>query len=210
MADSANGLLTARAYGVADVSNGNVYMIGGDSGAGYHSTVEKGIPRPYFSVIGPACVTAGSDATFTVTALMPDNTVDTSYAGTIHFTSSDSQAVLPADATLVDGTGTFTVIFGTAGSQMVTATDTVLSSITGTSGITGGDPIAVSPAAATHLGVNVWSNPIANSTFSFTVTALDQFNNTDTNYVGTVHFSSSDSPGRAPGRRYACQRCWHF
>ena len=146
------GLLTGRAFGVAGVVNGNFYMIGGESGSGYLPTVEEGVPRPYFSVIGPASVTAGSDATFTVTALMLDNTVDTSYTGTIHFSSSDSQAVLPADATLVDGVGTFTVTFGTAGDQTLTATDTLMSSITGTSGITGGNTITVSSGGGDPLG----------------------------------------------------------
>ena len=136
--------------------------------------------------------------TFTVTALTVDNATDASYNGTIHFSSSDSQAVLPTDATLVGGVGTFTVTFKTAGDQILTATDIAISSITGTTGITGGDPITVSPAAATHLGVNVWSNPIANSTFSFTVTAMDQFNNADTNYADTVHFSSTDSHAVLP------------
>ena len=99
---------------------------------------------------------------------------------------------------VVGGVGTFTVTFGTAGCQLLTATDSAISSITGTTGITGGDPITVSPAAATHLSVSVWSNPIKNSTFSFTVTALDQFNNTVPNYADTVHFTSTDTHAVLP------------
>lgn len=41
----------------------------------------------------------------------------------VSITSSDSSAALPTDAALVGGTQTFSVIFGTAGSQTVTATD---------------------------------------------------------------------------------------
>ena len=107
--------------------------------------------RDHFSIVGATSTTAGIPVTFTVTTLTNSNVTDTSYNGTIHFSSSDSQAVLPADTALVDGVGTFTVTFGTAGCQMLTATDTAISSITGTTGITGGDPITVSPAAATHL-----------------------------------------------------------
>src|SRR5207244_1832539 len=54
------------------------------------------------------------------------------YAGTVHFTSSDAQAVLPADSTLTKGVGTFSATLKTAGTQSITATDTVTSSITGT------------------------------------------------------------------------------
>jgi hypothetical protein len=42
----------------------------------------------------------------------------------VTITSTDTGASLPPDAALVGGTKTFSVIFGTAGSQTVTATDT--------------------------------------------------------------------------------------
>lgn len=99
-----------------------------------------------FTVTGATFATAGSSYTITVTALTSSNQVATGYTGTVHFTSSDSHAILPANATLTNGTGTFTVTFETAGSQTVTATDTSFSSITGVdSGIT------VNPGTATHL-----------------------------------------------------------
>lgn len=55
------------------------------------------------------------------------------YSGTVHFTSSDPAAHLPADSTLVQGMGVFVATLNTAGSQTITATDTVDPSITGTS-----------------------------------------------------------------------------
>src|SRR5205807_1778299 len=58
--------------------------------------------------------------------------------------------------------------------------------------------IAVSAAAATHYAVSAPGAATAGSAFSFTVTALDEFNNTATGYGGTVHFTSSDGKiGRA-------------
>lgn len=42
---------------------------------------------------------------------------------TIKITSSDTSATLPADAALVNGTATFNVMFGTAGTWTITATD---------------------------------------------------------------------------------------
>ena len=70
--------------------------------------------------------------------------------GTVHFTSTDAQAVLPANYTFTAGDAgahTFSVTLETAGTQTITATDTVTGSITGTqSGIT------VNAAAAFKLG----------------------------------------------------------
>ena len=57
------------------------------------------------------------------------------YIGTIHFTSSDPSAILPADYTFTAadmGMHTFMVTFKTAGKQTVTATDTANATLTGT------------------------------------------------------------------------------
>src|SRR5205823_1942218 len=96
----------------------------------------------HFNVIAPATATAGTAFNFTVTAQDQFNNTATGYAGTVHFTSSDGQAVLPANSTLTNGTGTFSATLKTAGNQTLTATDTGNGAITGTSGA-----IAVSAAA---------------------------------------------------------------
>jgi outer membrane protein assembly factor BamB len=75
--------------------------------------------------------TAGVAGNVTVTALDQYNNTATGYAGTVHFTSSDGAAVLPANATLTNGVGIFSVTLKTAGTQSVTVTDTDNSSITG-------------------------------------------------------------------------------
>lgn len=88
--------------------------------------------------------TAGALSNVTVSARDQFNNIATSYTGTVHFTSSDtdSHVVLPADYTFtVDDAGlhTFTggVNLATAGTQSVTVTDTSVGTITGTqSGIT--------------------------------------------------------------------------
>ncbi|MEY2494848.1 MAG: large repetitive protein [Verrucomicrobiota bacterium] len=51
---------------------------------------------------------------------------------------------------------------------------------------------------ATHFTVSAPNSAIPNSSFSFTVTALDQFNSAPTTYPGTVHFSSSDGAAILP------------
>ena len=147
----------------------------------------------HFSVTAPSTATAGTAFNITVTALDQNGHTVTGYAGTVKITSTDGAAVLPANSTLTNGVGTFSVTLKTAGSQTVTATDTVTSSITGTSNTT-----TVSPTAATHLGVSAPSTATAGTAFNVTVTALDQFGNTATGYTGMVKFTSSDSTAVLP------------
>jgi hypothetical protein len=109
-------------------------------------------PATHFVLSGPAGATGGTAFTFTVTALDAGNSIATSYAGTIHFTSTDAGATLPADATLTSGAGSFSATLQTAGSQTITATD-VASAITGTSsGITVTVPAAAPPSIAKVFG----------------------------------------------------------
>ena len=147
----------------------------------------------HFSVTAPATATAGTPFSFTVTALDATNATVTSYGGTVHFTSSDGAAVLPANITLTNGTGTLSATLKTAGNQTITATDTVTASITGTSGT-----IAISAGAATHFAVAAPASATSGTAFNFTVTALDASNNTATTYAGTVHFTSTDGQAVLP------------
>jgi hypothetical protein len=96
--------------------------------------------HPAFHLTAPG-TTAGS-FNFIVTAQNPVGaTTDTSFIGTVHFTSSDSQAVLPADYTFTSsdqGTQSFGATLKTGGPQTITATDTVNVAITGSA------PVSVS------------------------------------------------------------------
>jgi hypothetical protein len=142
----------------------------------------------------PATVTAGTAFTFTVTAIDVFNAVATGYTGTVHFTSTDAAASLPADATLTNGVGTFTATLKTAGNQMIIATDTVTPAITTPHPPT----IVVTAGPATHFSVSAPATVAAGTSFTFTVTALDQFNNVATSYAGTVHFTSTDGMATLP------------
>jgi hypothetical protein len=93
-------------------------------------------------------IQAGTSGSFTVTALNPDGSIDTSYTGTVHFTSSDRRPALPADYTFTAanaGTHTFSATLFTAGAQAIAATDTT----TGDAGAEVG--ITVTPAGASQL-----------------------------------------------------------
>jgi hypothetical protein len=154
-----------------------------------------------FRVSGyPSAVTAGASASFTVTAVDAYGNPVSGYAGTVHFTSSDPSALLPADATLAGGTGTFSATFTKAGSQSLTATDTADSAMTGTeSGIT------VNPAAATHLAFGQQpTNATAGSaiTPAVTVQLLDAYNNvvtTDNTDQVSLSLAANPSGGTLSG-----------
>ena len=82
----------------------------------------------------PNPTTAGIAGTVTVTAQDQNGNTDQNYVGTVQFTSSDAQVVLPADYTFLSsdhGVKSFSVTLKTAGTQSITATDSVTQSITG-------------------------------------------------------------------------------
>jgi hypothetical protein len=142
----------------------------------------------------PSPTVAGVTHSLTVKALDAYGNTATAYAGTVHFTSTDGAAVLPANATLTAGVGTFSVTLKTAGTRSVTATDTLTPSITGTQ-----SGISVTPAAATTLVVSGMTTPrTAGTAGSIRVTATDTYGNRSTGYLGTVHFTSSDIQAGLP------------
>ena len=154
----------------------------------------SGIANPY---------TAGSAHGFTVTALDAYGNLDSDYTGTVHFTTSDSKASVPANYTFtgVDtGAHTFSsalspaLILKTAGTQSVTATDTVTASIKGSQ--TG---IVVNAAAVSKLAVSGLTTPrTAGAAGSIRVTATDAYGNRNHGYTGTVKFTSSDTKAVLP------------
>jgi hypothetical protein len=146
---------------------------------------------------------AGSTHSVTVTALDAYDNLDPDYTGTIHFTTSDSKASVPADYTFtgVDaGVHKFAntlspgLTLKTVGSQWVRATDKTTASITGVQ-----SGIVVTPGAAKKLKVSVAMNPWpVGSTHSVKVTALDAYGNVATGYTGTIHFTTSDTKASVP------------
>ena len=119
------------------------------------------------------------------------------YAGTVHFTSSDGRASLPANYTFAataPATCTFSIDLITAGTQWIAATDTANSAFKATA-----SAIAVQPATLQALTVAGFPNPdIAGTTSAFTVTAIDAYGNVIAGYTGTVQFTSSDSRASLP------------
>jgi hypothetical protein len=148
-------------------------------------------PAARLALSTTATPTAGTSFSFTVKALDQFGNSATAYAGRVHFTSSDGAATLPPDSTLTNGQATFAATLTRAGSQTITATDTATATI--------GGALTVTVRAATAVRLILAGSPTARagSPFQFSVTAQDQFGNTDLAYAGNVHFTSSDTSAGA-------------
>jgi hypothetical protein len=78
-----------------------------------------------FGITLPAQVAAGQAFQVAVTALDTDGHAMPSYNGTVHFSSGDAGAQLPADTALSAGAGAFSATLTTTGIQQITVTDPV-------------------------------------------------------------------------------------
>jgi hypothetical protein len=145
---------------------------------------------------GEAPARAGTVNTFTVRAFDAYGNAATNYVGTVHFTSTDGQAIVPHDYTFTAAAAdshVFAAVLGTAGSQTLTVADSLLGDRTGSQTVT------VLPAAASRLLVQGYPSPTeAGSVDTFSVTALDAYGNVVTDYQGTVHFTSTDAQAILP------------
>jgi len=149
----------------------------------------------------PSPTGAGMAQSLTVTARDGFGNTATGYRGTVHFTSTDGQAVLPANYayTATDaGSHTFSATLKTAGSRAITAADTITGSITGTqSGIT-----VNSASAASLVLTAVSTSPVAGAADNLNVTAVDVYGNTATGYTGdkslTFGGATSSPAGNTP------------
>lgn len=146
----------------------------------------------------PAASVAGDSLQATVTALDAYGNIATSYTGTVHFTSSDPRATLPADRAFLPGdlgrVNVSGVFLATSGSQSVTAEDTLTPSLLGSQ-----SGIVVGPAAAASLSASGFpASTSAGQAGALTITAYDVYGNLATGYRGTVSFSSSDAQASLP------------
>jgi len=153
----------------------------------WRSLVVGGFPSP---------ATAGEPGSLTVTALDGTGRLLPTYTGTVHFTSTDAHAALPADYTFTAADGgmhTFVFTLKTAGYQNIAVTDVV------TTGPTGSQNVRVDPGAASQFTVSGYPSPTREGDAPvFTVTASDPYGNVASGYRGTVHFTSSDGGASLP------------
>lgn len=147
-------------------------------------------------VSGPTSSVANTASSITVKAVNAAGGVVAGYTGIVHFASTDSTATLPADYTFVGGDAgshTFSVTLKKAGVATVSVKDTVTASIAGSAKVT------VDGTDASALTVSAPATSVAGQPITVKVTATDPGGNTDTGYIGTVHFTSTDGSAILPG-----------
>ncbi len=130
----------------------------------------------------------GTAVSFTVT-VMEQADFSGGYRGTLHFTSSDALAQLPADYTYTTndgGTHQFSVTFNTAGAQTLTVTDTVAAGITAKASVTANH---VTHSSTTALSATP-TNPVYGQ--NVTVTAVVSSTSPGT-LTGTVTFTDGNT-----------------
>jgi hypothetical protein len=179
---------------ITNPNTGNTYVVNGRglivaqaadvpwfTGQGFVASGPSGPPvLTRFSVTAPATASTGAAITVTVTALDQFGATFPGYAGTVHFTSTDGAAALPANSTLTAGVGTFPATLNTAGNQTITATDTVTTSITGTSGVIAASTPAFPPQVGgvnptlfgDFAGSQYWAAGVVQSSFAAWMTAI--------------------------------------
>jgi len=176
---------------VADASGGGIASVG-------TSTVTIAHASPFQLTVTPAnaFTIAGTAEAFTARVLDRYGNTATGYTGTVHFTSDDLIATLPADYTFTAadaGVHTFNVTLKTAGVETVTVSDTVALSLAGAASWRVNAAPAVSciisqgPASAT-----------AGAVVGLTVEMHDLFDNVATGYAGTVRLTATDIRATLP------------
>ena len=152
--------------------------------------IQAVMPADLFTVTtSTAATSAGAGFDVTVTAQDQYFNTATTYSGTVQFTSTDGQAVLPADYTFVPadkGVHTFSgVILGTVGVQSITATDADDAGIVGTT-----PDVTVSVGPLDHLALTPASATITfGGSQAYAAEGFDQFNNSRGIVTGLTVFS---------------------
>jgi len=149
--------------------------------AGASQLTVSGYPSPTLS---------GVSHPFTVTAKDAFGNTATGYAGTVHFSSTDGSATLPANAALTNGAGTFSGTLATGGTQSITATDTVSSSVTGSQS-------GIAVQAPDHLTFVAQPTTTVAGTVITTITVemVDDSDALVTLFTGDVHVAIGTNPG---------------
>lgn len=146
----------------------------------------------FFTLATPASATSGSAFSVTVQTKNSAGANMSSYRGTIHFTSTDGSATLPADYTFTStdaGAHTFSgVVLRTNGNQTITATGAINVGFTGTS-----------PAVSVSTGTTSNDFSISASPSSLSVAAGSSGSSTISTAVvsgsaGTVSLAVSGAP----------------
>ena len=116
----------------------------------------------------------------------------TGFNGIVHFSSTDPATILPADAALSFGSGTFYIKLLNEGAQTISVSAVADSTVTGSEVIDG------TTAALGSYVISGLPATVAGTAQTFTVRAFDVLGKAATKYNGTVSFYSSDYQAGLP------------
>jgi hypothetical protein len=172
---------------------------------------ETAAPGTSLGKIGtPTGQIAGTTINVTVNAVDAVWNVITNTTDVVNFTSTDANAVLPANTALVGGTITLTATVKTAGARTITATDVtnpakignISASVTVSAGAFSKLQLLVpgeTAAAGTPTGKTGTPNAASAGTgFVITVNAVDAYWNKVTSATDFVQFTTTDPNGVVP------------
>jgi hypothetical protein len=193
VASGSNGVATAPVFAANTVAGQySVSAVANGLAAATFTLTNTPLSAASIMLAAAGSTVAGNPLSVTVSILTANATVDLSYIGTVHFTTTDPQAVLPADYSFVPadaGTHVFALTLKTSGSQSITASDT------GNSALHATQTVVESPAAAATVAAGAGSGQTALEGAEFTTTLTAKVSDAFGNVVpgATVVFSAPSS-----------------
>jgi predicted outer membrane repeat protein len=179
--------------------------------------------KTYVLAVNPPTVPAGTPFSFTVTMEDSFGDVLTRYTGTVHFTSDDPNATLPADYPFTTGAGNdngqhaFSVTLKTPGPHTITVTDTQAPTLSATKvniPVVAGTPASIvvnanttpqSTLVGTNFGVplsvtvkDAAGNPVPGAVVTFTPPATGASGT----FVGGVNTATTNASGIATAANF--------
>jgi hypothetical protein len=196
---------------IGDVTGKNQAVVTPTATTTYHLTASKGKATADSTVtvtVGakkaialrltptPNTPGAGQQFSLVVAAIDASGATAGGYRGTVHLTSSDPAAVLPADFTFAaadNGVKQVNVTLTTAGVQLIDGFDTASAGIRGR----GSANVQAGPGTSC-VTAQASSSSVAGATTGILVVVRDAFGNVATGYGGTMQLTSSDARAVLP------------
>ena len=152
------------------------------------------VASQYYIELKPT-VQSGTSTTVQVEALDANGNLVRNYDGTATITSTDTSAKLPSPATVTfkNGMASFSVTFGTTGTESLTLTDKTTSTLTTTASTT-----VTAPAVAAQYAITLKSVVQSGTPVTIQLRAIDATGHLVSTYDGTVTVTSTDAKATLP------------
>jgi len=159
--------------------------------------------QPSIAVAAPSTIPAGMSFTFSVTAKNPTGNkgIDTAYVDSVHFTSSDPSAALPADfafAPTNQGTASFSATLNAVGTQTITATGTLSGNASGTIIVSADNSTTALSTVCPTTFVENQSIALTAAVSGFNPTGSVSFQSGATVFCGTAALASGSASCQTP------------